>query len=84
MSFHKLTSSESPSQTTSTPEPPISTKLGTEHPWVKGIRSLSYGGPCPFIKGILIATNLKYWKLWKSSKEPVGQFQLNMTQSILG
>ena len=29
---------------------PISTKLGTEHHWVKGIQFLSIEGPCPFSK----------------------------------
>ena len=30
---------------------PISTKLGTKHPWVKGSQVCSNEGPCPFPKG---------------------------------
>ena len=29
-----------------------STKLGTEHPWVKGFQILSNAGPCPFPGGL--------------------------------
>ena len=29
----------------------ISTKLGTKHPWVKGIQVCSNEGPCPFLMG---------------------------------
>ena len=35
----------------SSPEPlhgSISTKLGTKHPWMKGIKVCSIEGPCPF------------------------------------
>ena len=32
----------------SSPEPLISTKLGTKHPWVKGIEVCSNEGPRPF------------------------------------
>ena len=30
---------------------PISTKLSTKHPWMKGIQVCSNEGPCPFPKG---------------------------------
>ena len=30
---------------------PISTKLGTKHPWVSGINICSNEGPCPFPMG---------------------------------
>ena len=30
---------------------PISTKLGTKHPWMKGIQVCSNERPCPFLKG---------------------------------
>ena len=30
---------------------PISTKLGTKHPWVKGIQVCSNEGPYPFPRG---------------------------------
>ena len=30
---------------------PISTKHGTDHPWVKGIQFLSNEGPCIFLRG---------------------------------
>ena len=30
---------------------PISTKLGTKHPWVKGIQVCSNDGSCPFPRG---------------------------------
>ena len=29
---------------------PISIKLGTKHPWVKGIQVSSNEGPCPFLR----------------------------------
>ena len=30
---------------------PISTKLGTKHPWVMGIQVCSNEGPCPIPRG---------------------------------
>ena len=65
---------------------PISTKLNTEHPWVKGIQFLSNEGLALFLRG----DNSKNWKKIlttfekKSSPEPLGQIQPNMTKSILG
>ena len=68
-----------------TPEP-ISTKIGKNHPWVKGIHFFSIEGHCPFprednnetVKNTL--TNLKNHLL----PEQVGQFQPYLAQSILG
>ena len=64
---------------------PISTKLGTMPPWVKRIQVCSNEGPRPFPRGdnYEIAKNL-LTKLKSSSPEPLGEFQPNLTQSILG
>ena len=44
---------------------PISTKLGTKHPWVKGIQVCSNEGPCSFSRG----DNYKMVKIhWRNIK----------------
>ena len=65
---------------------PISTKLGTKHPWVKEIQVCSNEGPSPFRMGdnSEIAKNtLTKFKIY-CSYEPLCQFQANLAQSILG
>ena len=57
-----------------------STKLGTKHLWVKGIKFCSNGGPHPFSMRV----NNEIDKIWKSSPEPLAQFQTNIAQSMLG
>ena len=64
---------------------PISTKLSTMHPWVMGIQVYSNEGSHPFPK----EDNYEKWKyideiLKSSSPEPLGQFQPNKAESILG
>ena len=49
---------------------PISTKLGTKHCWVKG--------PRPFPRGD------NFFTFSSSPPEPLGPFQPNLAQSILG
>ena len=63
----------------------ISAKFGTKHPWVMVIQICSNEGPRPFLfQGEIIT---KWWKytdeIWKSSSEPLSQFQLNLVQSFL-
>ena len=63
---------------------PISTKLGTRLPWLKGIQVCSIKGP--LFQGEIIT---KWWKYIdeikkSSSREPLSQFQPNLAQSILG
>ena len=46
---------------------PISTKLGTEHSWVKGIQVCSSQGPCPSPRGDnskIVKLYLKYLKIF--------------------
>ena len=63
----------------------ISTKLGTKHPWVKGIQVCSNEGPRPSPRGDtyeivkIHGRNLKI-----ISPEPLSQFQPNLVQNILG
>ena len=52
----------------------ISTKPGTKYPWVKGIIRKGSGYKIAKI----------HWWNSKSSLEPLGNFQLNLAQSILG
>ena len=63
---------------------PISTKLGTKHPWVKGICVCSNEGSCPFPRGDNYSIVKIHWRNLKSSPEPLGQFQPNSAQNILG
>ena len=63
----------------------ISTKLDTKHPWVVGIEDCSNEGPHRFQSGYNYEiAKTQFWNLKKSSPEPVGQFQPNLPQSILG
>ena len=64
----------------------IPTKLGTEHPWVKGIQLFLNKGPGLFPLGDNNEIASKHIdEIFKSSsQEPQGQFQPNLTQSILG
>ena len=63
---------------------PISTKIGTKNPWVKGIQVCSNEEPCPSPRGDNneIAKYMDERK--SSSSEPVSQIQPNLAQSILG
>ena len=55
---------------------PISTKLGTKHPWVKRIQVRSNEGPRPFPSGYNKEIVKIHWRTFKlPSPEPVGQFQ---------
>ena len=64
---------------------PISTKLGTKHPWVKGIQVCTNKGPHLFPRGDNYEISKIHCRLLKSySPEPLGQFQPNFAQSILG
>ena len=64
---------------------PISTKLGTKRPWVKGIYVCSNERPIAF-QGEIITTFIKYFDEFKksSSPEPLGQSQSNLAISIPG
>ena len=57
---------------------PISTKLDTRHPWVKGIHKTvcSNEGSCPFPKGYNneIGEKMHWWNLKFFFTEPLGQF----------
>jgi hypothetical protein len=59
---------------------PILTRLGTDHPYVKGIQVWSNEGDNPSTRG----NNSKRLKFQKSSSEPAGQIQSNLVQIILG
>ena len=65
---------------------PISTKLCTKHPWVKGIYICSNEKPRPFSKGTKLRNSKKTLSKFQksSSQKPLGQFQPNLTLSILG
>ena len=64
---------------------PISTKLGIKHPFVKGIQVYSNEGPCPFPRRDNYQIVKYIDEILKSSyPEPLGQFQPNLAQSILG
>ena len=56
------------------------------HPWVKGIQICSNEGPLPFPRGDNYEIAKIHWQNFKksSSPEPLGQFQPNLAQSILG
>ena len=57
---------------------PISTKLGTMHPWVTGIQVCSNEGPRPLPRGDNYEIAKIHWRNSKiSSPEPVGQFKQN-------
>ena len=64
----------------------VSTKLGKKHPWVKGIQVCSTEGPLLLPRG----DNYEIAKIhWRNKKilyfqEPLGQFQPNLAQGILG
>ena len=63
----------------------ISNKLGTKHPWVKGISLCSNEGPTLFLREIITKKRKYIDEIKKSSSpEPLGQFQPNLAQSILG
>ena len=59
---------------------PISTKLGTKHPFVKWIHVCTNEGPRPFPrKDNNEIAKIHWWNLIKSSsQEPLGQFQANL------
>jgi hypothetical protein len=60
---------------------PSLTRLGTNHPWMKGIQICSNEGDKPSPRG----DNSKRVKIhWSSSPEPAGQNQSNLIQIILG
>lgn len=63
---------------------PISTKISTKHPWVKGSQVCSDEGPCPF-SGVDIENNQKIVGILKksSSRYPFLQKSLNLCWSIL-
>ena len=65
----------------------ISTKLGTKHHRLKGIKVYTNEGlvHVRLFQGQIITKELKYIDeiLKSSSPEPLGQFQLNLAQSIL-
>ena len=59
---------------------PISTKLGTKHPWLKGIQVCSNKGPCPFPRGCWLKNCENISRIfWRTTC----QFQPNLAQSIL-
>jgi hypothetical protein len=63
----------------------ILTRLGINHPWGKGIQICSNEGWCPFLRGddserVKIHKNI----LKISTQEPMGEFQSNLVQIILG
>jgi hypothetical protein len=64
---------------------PIITRLGTYHPWGKGIEVCSNEGDNPSPRGdnSEIVKNTKIF-FFKSSPEPAGQIQSNLVQIILG
>ena len=65
----------------------FSIKLGTNYPWVKCILIYSNEGAPPVSKGTWLRYEIVkiHWKKKKSSsQEPVGQFQPNLAESILG
>ena len=53
---------------------PISSKLHTEHPWVKGIKFLSNEGPCPFSKGRL-KQQIEILKIFSRTAGPISTKQ---------
>ena len=64
----------------------ISTKLGTKHLWVMGILICTNEGQHPFPRGDN-SKNIKITSILKTLKsfsEPLGQFQPNLAQSMLG
>ena len=61
---------------------PISTKLGTMHPWVVGIHVCSNDGPRPFSRGDNYEKAIKHWRNLKLFSSTTGQFQPNLAQSI--
>ena len=63
---------------------PISTKLGTKHPYVKQIQVFWNEGPSPFPKGDNDKIAKIHWWNLTSFPEPLYQFQTNLAQSILG
>ena len=64
----------------------ILTKLGTKHPWLKGIQVCSNEGPRPLRRGDNYEkVKIHFNEILKSSSpEPLGQFQPILAQSILG
>ena len=64
---------------------PISTKLGTKHPWIKVIQVCSNEGSQPFQRGDNYGISKIHWRNLKiSSPEPLGQFKPNLAQGIQG
>ena len=63
---------------------PISTNLGTMHPWAKRIQVCSNEGPCPFPIGDNFISKNTDDTFKSSSLEPLGQIQPNLAQCILG
>ena len=62
----------------------ISFKLGTMHPWVKGIHVCWNEGPHPFTSGDNSQNVKLYWKYLKIFFRTTGPIQPNLAQSILG
>ena len=63
---------------------PISNKLNTMHPGVKGIQICSNEGQYPFPRGDDYEIAKIHWRNGeKSSPELLGQFQTNLAQCIL-
>ena len=64
----------------------VSTELGTKHPWAKGIQFRSNERPCPFLWRDN-SDKMNFFCNWQPlksfSQKPLGQFQPNLTQSIL-
>ena len=63
----------------------ISTKLNTSHPLVKGIQALQIKGHALFEGGIITEQRKCIDEIGNSSSpEPLGYFEPNLAQSILG
>ena len=60
---------------------PISTKLGTKHPWVIGIQVCSKEGPRPFARGDTYEIAGKSWQIFLKSSypDPLLNFNLSTT-----
>jgi hypothetical protein len=65
---------------------PILIKLGSNHPWGKGIQVCSNEGNCPSSRGDDSKRVKIHWNFFfkKSSPEPTSQIQFNLIQIILG
>ena len=58
------------SSSSSEPLEPISTKLGTKHPWVKGVHVCSNRGPCPLLRRDNNELGKNINKIFKKSSSP--------------